>query len=774
MNLKERIQKRQQEKLLKELGVWADTILNYANDLKTKYNNKTKEEMYQYFKTRYQQLLNRDEDVVEVYAMGYLIIEKELGLTLHKVQLIGALALYKGYIAEMKTGEGKTVTSILPVLMNALDKTKGVFVVTVNEYLARRDKEELEKVYQVFGLTTALNLQQDSIVQKQQWYQADIMYATASTLGFDYLQDNLVYRIQDKLNPLQKRGFVLIDEVDLILIDEARTPLIIGNEIEDSEVQATKYQVLKARNFVLNLLKTKPNTVMIDKKHRVAMLNEEGLVEFRKSYGLDSLDTLNSVNVSLNLHLVYQSLVAQCIYEEGVDYLLVINPETKVKEVQIIDTFTGRIQEGRRYTYGLHSALEAKHSQEGVEILPDTLTIATITLQNFFRRFDKVVGMSGTSKEEKDEFVSIYGLQVLEIPTNLPPNRYDHLPKWYKSKESKFKAIIKLVEKLHREGQPVLIGTVTLEDSEKVSKLLNESHLPHTVLNARQDKEEAQIVEKAGKRGAITVATNMAGRGTDIKVDKNCTLVVILTELNESERIDNQLKGRTSRQGELGYTHVYISCEDMIFVNTGMVERMKELYGKFALLEDNYIPSSILKLCRGVQKELEGYNTSSRSQALQFDEVIKAQREVVYQSRDDMMKVVDFEEFKERQLQYLNHVYETLKMQKSTKKEKKQTLDQWQQVSTRLKDRLEQFEDCSSQKLEQLKVNWLQVLDKEWVKHISNLDALKNGIHYRVQGTNENVNGIYQQEARNLFSEMKWESLRKWVEQLEVNYEIKD
>ena len=600
------INHKETEHYTKKLNKITDEIKSISKDLE---NLSTEELSKEFQKYKKQSIEQANENLKNVYAIVYVLFKKIYNITLHDVQLHGAIALYDGSIAEMRTGEGKTYTSALPTILNAT--IAPTHVVTVNEYLAKRDKEELEPLYKALGFTVGLNLNEMNITQKRAAYDCDIMYSTANELGFDYLKDNMVPNLSYRVN---QHGYnsTLIDEVDLVLIDEARTPLIIG---QDSKSPVAP--IMKAQNIVATL---SPETdLKIDYKSRSVSLTNAGAEKVADAYNL--VNIYDEDNIAY-MHLISEALLANFIYQENVDYAIT---KGKNKEVCIIDSFTGRMQPGRRFSNGLHQALEAKHLRNGVEIKEENKTIATITLQNYFRLYNKISGMSGTAIEEQNEFQEVYGLKVIPIQPNKPLIRKDEEIIAFTTAKMKWDYVVERIIYHNKKHRPILVGTVSVEDSELLSKKLSKARLKHKVLNAKQNEEEAKIIALAGAKNAITIATNMAGRGTDIKVDEDTELVVILTELNESTRIDNQLKGRTSRQGAPGRTETIISLEDSIFKRVN-VDFMK----RFNLT--NPLPKQFIKAFKSIQEELESNSYSARRSALKFDDVIREQRNIFYRT----------------------------------------------------------------------------------------------------------------------------------------------
>ena len=699
------INHKETEHYTKKLNKITDEIKSISKDLE---NLSTEELSKEFQKYKNQSIEQANENLKNVYAIVYVLFKKLYNITLHDVQLHGAIALYEGNIAEMRTGEGKTYTSALPTILNAT--IAPTHVVTVNEYLAKRDKEELEPLYKSLGFTVGLNLNEMNITQKRTSYDCDIMYSTANELGFDYLKDNMVPNLSYRVN---QHGYnsTLIDEVDLVLIDEARTPLIIG---QDSKSPAGP--IMEAQNIVSTL--SPENDLKIDYKSRSVSLSNAGAEKVANAYNLVNIYDEDNIGY---MHLINEALLANFIYKENVDYAIT---KGKNKEVCIIDSFTGRMQPGRRFSNGLHQALEAKHLRNGVEIKEENKTIATITLQNYFRLYNKISGMSGTAIEEQNEFQEVYGLKVIPIQPNKPLIRKDEEIIAFTTAKMKWDYVVERIIYHNKEHRPVLVGTVSVEDSELLSKRLKKARLKHKVLNAKQNEEEAKIIAQAGAKNAITIATNMAGRGTDIKVDDDTELVVILTELNESSRIDNQLKGRTSRQGAPGRTETIISLEDSIFKRVN-VDFMK----RFNLT--NPLPKQFIKAFKSIQEELESNSYSARRSALKFDDVIREQRNIFYNTRNKILQSFHNEN---------NFVVELMYEALSGNEE---ALNNFNFLTV---------DDKAKRAL--AKEVLLYSLDKAWVDHIDKLEALKSGIGWRGQnGKNPII--TYQNEANELYEKFK-------------------
>ena len=617
---------------VKSLSKLADKVLakdeEYSNLSDEELVNKTEE-----FKAYIQEQKEKGKDtpdildkiLVDAFAAAREGALRSLGMKPYKVQIMGGIALHRGDIAEMRTGEGKTLTATMPVYLNAL-AGEGVHVVTVNEYLSQRDAQEMGVFYNYMGLSVGLNLNSLNSEEKRAAYNADITYSTNNELGFDYLRDNMVKTVEARVQrPL---NYAVIDEVDSVLIDEARTPLIISGEGQES---TSLYQVANA--FVKTLKKAEEEDgsdgdYTLDIKTKSIQLSENGIDKAESYFGLKNLYDLKNVDLT---HHINQALKANYTMALDVDYVV-----AEDGEILIVDQFTGRTMPGRRFSEGLHQAIEAK---EGVPIQKESKTMATITFQNFFRMYKKLSGMTGTGKTEEEEFRNIYNMFVTTIPTNRPIQRIDAPDYIYSNMEAKFNAVAQEVKKRYDTGQPVLLGTVSIETSELVSKLLYKYGVPHKVLNAKQNESEAEIIKQAGQRGSVTIATNMAGRGTDIKLGEGVRelggLAVIGTERHESRRIDNQLRGRSGRQGDPGYSRFYLSLEDELMVRFG-ADRLQKIMGK-----DDDTPLESRMVSRSVesaQKRVEGNNYDSRKQVLQYDDVLRKQREIMYAERNEVLE----------------------------------------------------------------------------------------------------------------------------------------
>ena len=729
---------------LRRLGKLADKVIALESQMAAledaDFPVKTEE-----YKERYAKGESLDSLLPEAFALVREGAKRVLGLFPYKVQIMGGITLHDGNIAEMRTGEGKTLTATMPVYLNALSGD-GVHVVTVNEYLASRDAREMGELYNFLGLTVGLNLTGMSSEEKRAAYASDITYSTNSELGFDYLRDNMVvYKSQMVQRPL---NYAVVDETDSILIDEARTPLIISGQAEKSTVL---YQ--RADMFVKGLKEEEDYT--IDLTSKTISLTDEGINKAEQTFRLPNL---YDVDNSALVHHIDQALRANYIMLRDIDYVV---DEGKVK---IVDGFTGRIMEGRRYSDGLHQAIEAK---EGVEVENESKTMATITYQNYFRMYRKLSGMTGTAKTEEEEFREIYNMNVIAIPTNRPIQRIDGQDLIYPSLRSKFRAVVKDIKQRHEAGQPILVGTVAVETSELLSNMLRAEGIPHEVLNAKNHFKEAEIIMSAGQRGAVTIATNMAGRGTDIKLGKGVKelggLCVIGTERHESRRIDNQLRGRSGRQGDPGATQFYLSLEDDLMKRFGG-EKMQAIWERLNLTDeedDNFIQSKMLtKQVESSQKRVEGNNYDTRKSVLEYDEVMREQREIIYSQR---LQIINEEKSLEKVTKgmirrTIHRVVEshTLTDQKEwnlegivdfahnsicapdelsisdlegkTAAEIEELL--YEKAMEIYKEKQEQL-NGDNQMLEFEKVVILRVVDRKWTDHIDDMDQLRQSVGLR-------------------------------------------
>ena len=730
------------------------------------------------FRDRLQKGETLDDLLPEAFAVAREGAKRVLGLYPFHVQILGGIALHKGNIAEMMTGEGKTLTATMPVYLNALTG-KGVHVVTVNEYLSSRDETEMGQLYRWLGLTTGLNISTMSSEEKRAAYACDVTYSTNSELGFDYLRDNMVvYKEQMVQRPL---NYAILDEVDSILIDEARTPLIISGEAEQANAD-----YIRADRFVKKLVEDKSDDdadddedhgdYKIDWPTKTISLTRTGIQKACDHFGLKNLYDVENQKL---VHHIDQALRANYIMLKDIDYVV------QDGEVLIVDSFTGRVMEGRRYSDGLHQAIEAK---EGVKIQEESQTQATITYQNYFRMYKKLAGMTGTAKTEEEEFREIYNMEVITIPTNRPVIRQDMPDLLYPTLDSKFNAVVKEIKERHAKGQPILVGTVSIESSERLSKMLNQEHIPHAVLNAKNHAKEAAIIMNAGQRGAVTIATNMAGRGTDIKLGPGVKelggLAVIGTERHESRRIDNQLRGRSGRQGDPGYTRFYLSLEDDLMKRFGG-DRVKDFLDRLSDNDDDKVIESrlITRQVESAQKRVEGNNYDTRKQTLHYDDVMRIQREIIYGER---MQVIDEQKSLKSVLMPMIHrtidhqidmftqgdrktwrldslrdfivscladedyVDDQIDFKTFTPQELKQQLydlaeENYQEKEAALAD--------PEQMLEFEKVVILRVVDEHWTNHIDAMDQLRQSIGLRGYGQ---LNPLveYQDSGYNMFEEM--------------------
>ena len=604
------------QRAFKKIKKKAVKVLDYEEEMK-KLSDEELKAKTQYFKDQIQNNGKTVDDILpEAFAVCREAAKRVIGQFPYPVQVFGATVLNEGDVAEMKTGEGKTLTATMAVYLNALEG-KGVHVVTVNEYLASRDAEWMGQIYRFLGLTVGVNLREKDTAGKQEAYKCDITYTTNSELGFDYLRDNMATRPQDRV--LRGLHFAIVDEADSILIDESRTPLIISG---GSGITANSY--VTADRFVKSLRKDKDFTYDIKKKS--CTLTDKGVDKVEAAFGIENL---YDPQYSDLVHRIHQALKANFTMQKDVEYMV------SNDEILLIDSFTGRVLQGREYSDGLQQAIQAK---EHVTIKPETITLATITYQNFFRLYDKLSGMTGTAKTEEEEFRKIYNMRVIQIPTNRQVQRIDDVDLVFGNSNARFKALVEEVKKRHATGQPILIGTASVEKSEIVDKLLTEAGLPHDVLNAKNHAREAAIIAEAGKKGAITIATNMAGRGTDIKIDDEVKklggLAVLGTERHESRRIDNQLRGRSGRQGDPGYSRFFVSLDDELMQRFGS-DNLQRLFGKMG--DEPLESSMVTKAITTAQKKVEGQNFDTRKNLLDYDDVLRQQREIMYKQRDTIL-----------------------------------------------------------------------------------------------------------------------------------------
>ena len=748
----------------RKLEKMADRVFSYADEMAALSDEQLQAKTTE-FKERYSKGESLDDLLYEAYAVVREGARRVLGLYPYKVQVMGGIVLHNGDVPEMRTGEGKTLTATMPVYLNALSG-KGVHVVTVNEYLTTRDATEMGELYSWLGLSVGINLAAKSPLEKREAYNCDITYSTNSEIGFDYLRDNMVVRAEDMVQrPL---NYALVDEVDSILIDEARTPLIVSGP-QGSE---TNQLYFLADNFVKSLDK---EDYIIDVPSKTIGLSDTGIDKAEKFFKLNNLYDIENVAIT---HFLDNALRANYIMTYDVDYL--VNED---REVMIIDPFTGRTMEGRRYSDGLHQAIEAK---EGVPVQNESKTSASITYQNLFRMYKKLAGMTGTGKTEEEEFREIYNMRVVPIPTNRPIARVDHEDLLYPSLEYKFNAVIADVKRRHEKGQPVLVGTVSVETSDLISQKLVAAGVPHEVLNAKNHYREAQIIMNAGQRGAVTIATNMAGRGTDIKLGPGVRelggLCVIGTERHESRRIDNQLRGRSGRQGDPGESQFYLSLEDDLMKRFGS-ERIKVFMERMNLSEEESVIKSkmLTRQVESAQKRVEGNNYDIRKQVLQYDDVMREQREIIYKQRQDVITAdrdlapeikAMMKRTIERQVEghFLGSKDEaidgiikfahstlvedgTLHAESFKSMNKKEIIDKLYELALKVydsqvkklrdEDRIREFQ----------KVLILRVVDNKWTDHIDAMDQLRNAVSLRGYAQNNPI-VEYQSESFNMFNDM--------------------
>ena len=759
------------EKELRRFDKIADKILELDDEYSKLSDDELKKKTEE-FKNRLANGEDLDDILVEAFATAREACYRVINEKPYKVQLIGGLALHYGNIAEMKTGEGKTLTSVMPAYLNALEG-QGVHIVTVNEYLAERDSKWMGQIHEFLGLSVGLNLRDLSPSEKRAEYDKDILYSTNNEIGFDYLRDNMAIRKEDRV---QQRGlnYAIVDEVDSILIDEARTPLIIsGGFLENKNLYIDADRFAKSLNY--------DTDIVYDAKLKRSNLSEEGMKKAEKYF---KVDNLYDVNNSTLVHFINQALHANYSQKNDVDYVV------KDGKIVIVDQFTGRLMPGRAFSDGLHQAIEAK---EGVEIQQETKTLATITFQNLFRMYNKLSGMTGTAKTEEEEFREIYNMYVIAIPTNKPVIREDMADLIYASKKSKFKAIIDEIAERHEKGQPVLVGTIAIETSEEISNLLKKRGIPHEVLNAKNHAREAEIIAKAGEKGSVTIATNMAGRGTDIKLGEGVKelggLCVIGTERHESRRIDNQLRGRSGRQGDPGFTQFYIAMDDELMIRFGS-EKIKNILQSTGIDDGMVIRSKMFsRSVASAQKRVEGNNYDMRKSVLQYDDVMNKQRELIYGKRNN---ILDSESIHEEILKSMyNHVADIIESHLDDsehlgEEDVKDIIEYFNSNLLRKKIDEKFFENKSvdeiidgitglitseyEEKIKEIpeevtnefeKVISLNVIDKYWMEQINTMAHLKEGIFLR-QYAQDNPLRAYTQEGFELFDDML-ENIDKYV-----------
>lgn len=748
---------RKLEKIAKKVESYADAMAALSDE---ELKAKTPE-----FKQRYQNGETLDQLLPEAFAVVREAAKRVLGLYPYRVQIMGGIVMHNGDVPEMRTGEGKTLTATMPVYLNAL-AGEGVHVITVNEYLATRDATEMGEVYSWLGLSVGINLSAKSPYEKREAYNCDITYSTNSEIGFDYLRDNMVVRQEDMVQ--RSLNFALVDEVDSVLIDEARTPLIVSGQVTSE----TSQLYIRADKFVKTLESV---DYVIDVPTKTIGLTDSGIDKAEEYFHLENLYDLENVALT---HYIDNALRANYIMILDIDYVVSENGE-----ILIVDQFTGRTMEGRRFSDGLHQAIEAK---EGVRIQEESKTSASITYQNMFRMYKKLAGMTGTAKTEEEEFREVYNMRIIPIPTNRPVARIDHPDLLYPTLASKFRAVVEDVKRRHAKGQPVLVGTVSVETSDLISKKLVEAGIPHEVLNAKNHFKEAQIIMNAGQRGAVTIATNMAGRGTDIKLGEGVRelggLCVIGTERHESRRIDNQLRGRAGRQGDPGESQFYLSLEDDLMRRFGS-DRIKAFLDRMNLDEEEAVIKSkmLTRQVESAQKRVEGNNYDMRKQVLQYDDVMREQREIIYAERHDVItadrdlapeikamikrtinRAVDAHSRADREegiKAILNFAKSNLVAEDSIKLADLENLE-FEEIKEELYKRALAVYDAQIAKLhdeeavkEFQKVLILMVVDNKWTEHIDALDQLRQSVGLRGYAQNNPV-VEYQSEGFRMFQAM--------------------
>lgn len=749
------------------------------NALEPKYEKMSDEELKEAFSELKERVnsgeMSLDDALPDSFAITREASKRTLGMRHFDVQLIGGMVLHENRIAEMKTGEGKTLVATLPVVLNAM-LGRGVHVVTVNDYLAKRDATEMGKIYEFLGYSVGVITADvpDDLNRKAQ-YDADITYGTNNEFGFDYLRDNMKYSLEEMVQ--REHYYAIVDEVDSILIDEARTPLIISGPTSSKLENYTRADKV-ARQMV------RDEDFTVDEKNRVILVTEKGIEKAEKLFGVDNLYAMENAILA---HHLDQALKAHNLFEKDVDYVV------KDGEIVIVDEFTGRLSEGRRFSEGLHQALEAK---EGVEIKEESQTLADITFQNYFRMYEKLAGMTGTAQTEATEFAEIYNLDVISIPTNVPVIRKDQPDLIYKTEREKFDAVIKDIKERNKRGQPVLVGTASIEKSEALHELLKKEKIPHNVLNAKNHEHEAEIIKDAGKKGAVTIATNMAGRGVDIKIDDEIRslggLYIIGTERHESRRIDNQLRGRSGRQGDPGESRFYLSLEDHLLRIFGS-DRIKTIMDRMGVEEGEYIESKMVtRAVEKAQKKVENLHFESRKHLLEYDDVANEQRKIIYRFRHELLnpefKIEEkIDSIREEYLKSLlmecsifegapEEDFELEKLKLKLMEELGEEFDEdelkgrdyatlYELLLNQLKERYETKMGAIDpvQRNEIERIIYLQVLDNAWREHLYQMDILKTGIGLR--GYNQKDPLVeYKKESYNLFTELvesiKYETLK--------------
>lgn len=747
------------------------------NALEGKYQNLSDDELKAEFEKFKEQVLsgekNENDILNDVFAIVRETGKRTLNMRHFDVQLIGGMVLHDGKIAEMKTGEGKTLVATLPVVLNAMSG-KGVHVVTVNDYLAKRDAEQMSAIYNFLGFSVGVVLSsQNSDLEHKKAYDCDITYGTNNEFGFDYLRDNMKFSKAEKVQ--REHNFVIVDEVDSILIDEARTPLIISgptNRTLDGYIKANEVAKQMQKGEAVLPPEKPEGDFVVDEKNRSVLITEAGIAKAEKLFGVENLYSLENAILA---HQLDQALKAHNLFEKDVHYVL------RNKEVIIVDEFTGRLSEGRRFSEGLHQALEAK---ENVKIQEESQTLADITFQNYFRMYNKLAGMTGTAQTEATEFSQIYSLDVISIPTNIPIKRQDKDDLIYKTQNEKFKAVIEEIKKANAKGQPVLVGTASIERSEVFHNMLAKEKIPHHVLNAKNHEQEALIIQDAGKKGAVTIATNMAGRGVDIKIDDEIRalggLYIIGTERHESRRIDNQLRGRAGRQGDPGISRFYLSLEDNLLRIFGG-DRIKSIMDRLGIEEDESIESRIVtRAVENAQKKVESLHFESRKHLLEYDDVANEQRKTIYRYRNELLdenydiRAKISQNIAEYSANVMNDYmldesgsnvnFENLKAKILYECSTQISEKDFENLSViEMQDKLSQIlENSYNEKMSRLEIKelrnierilYLQVLDNVWREHLYQMDILKTGIGLR--GYNQKDPLVeYKKESYNLFLEL--------------------
>ncbi|EAH7629979.1 preprotein translocase subunit SecA [Campylobacter jejuni] len=747
------------------------------NALEGKYQNLSDDELKAEFAKFKEQILsgekNENDILNDVFAIVRETSKRTLNMRHFDVQLIGGMVLHDGKIAEMKTGEGKTLVATLPVVLNAMSG-KGVHVVTVNDYLAKRDAEQMSAIYNFLGFSVGVILSsQNSDIEHKQAYDCDITYGTNNEFGFDYLRDNMKFSKAEKVQ--REHNFVIVDEVDSILIDEARTPLIISgptNRTLDGYIKANEVAKQMQKGEAVLPPEKPEGDFVVDEKNRSVLITEAGIAKAEKLFGVENLYSLDNAILA---HQLDQALKAHNLFEKDVHYVLRNN------EVIIVDEFTGRLSEGRRFSEGLHQALEAK---ENVKIQEESQTLADITFQNYFRMYNKLAGMTGTAQTEATEFSQIYSLDVISIPTNIPIKRQDKDDLIYKTQNEKFKAVIEEIKKANAKGQPVLVGTASIERSEVFHNMLVKEKIPHHVLNAKNHEQEALIIQDAGKKGAVTIATNMAGRGVDIKIDDEIRalggLYIIGTERHESRRIDNQLRGRAGRQGDPGISRFYLSLEDNLLRIFGG-DRIKSIMDRLGIEEGESIESRIVtRAVENAQKKVESLHFESRKHLLEYDDVANEQRKTIYRYRNELLdenydiRAKISQNIAEYSANVMNDYmldesgsnvnFENLKAKILYECSTQISEKDFENLSViEMQDKLSQIlENSYNEKMLRLEIKelrnierilYLQVLDNAWREHLYQMDILKTGIGLR--GYNQKDPLVeYKKESYNLFLEL--------------------